>query len=437
MDSIESLRMAIDSTWVAVGAGLVFIMNLGFALLESGYCRSKNTVNILTKNIAVFGLTLIVYWSLGFAIEFGNGNDFLGTSGFFLLGEDNSPLSGQKYSGVYSSLSSTGIPLELKFLFQAGFAATAATIVSGAVAERIKLIDFLLFVLLFVPFGYAIVTHWVWGGGWLYKMGFYDFAGSTLVHVAGGAAALVGAKLLGARTAKYGKFSAPLLGHSATSRVIGCGILWIGWWGFNGASTGAAIPAVSHVLLATNLAAAAGGLAAFSFVWWRYNRPDLSVMLDGILGGLVAITASCAYVSIFSSAFIGAFAGILVALLSRWIDEKLKIDDPCNAIAVHLGAGTWGTIALGLYSEGSAFGMQPAPAIGLLAGGDSKQLGVQLVGFVCVFLFTSIVSLLLWTCLKITLGLRVSEKAEYVGLDVASHREAAYPEFAIKERGDA
>jgi ammonium transporter, Amt family len=285
-----------------------------------------------------------------------------------------------------------------------------------------RLNAFMLFVALFVSTGYAIAAHWVWGGGWLFKLGFFDFAGSALVHGVGGMAALTGAWILGSRS-NYN--ATALLGHSATSRAIGCGILWLGWWGFNGGSVGGMTPAVGHILLTTNLAAAAGGLTAIAYSWRRYDSPDLNSLIDGILGGLVAITASCAYVAPWASIVIGSIAGIVVMQATVFLDEQ-GIDDPAHAIGVHLFCGSWGTIALGLFSQGKIFGSDPAPTLGLLVGGTGQQLGIQIVGLLSILLLSGSVSYLIWSVLKLG-GLRVSPKAESIGLDLSIHRETAYP----------
>jgi ammonium transporter, Amt family len=430
MENLESLRVSIDSIWIATAAAFVFFMNIGFALLESGSVQEKNVVNVLTKNIAVYALCLLVYWSLGFAIEFAEGT-IAGSKGFFLLGADNSPTIGAKYDGVYQSLGGLAIPLALKFLFQAGFASTCATIISGAVAERIKLVDFLLFTIFFIPFGYAVAAHWVWGGGWLFQLGFFDFAGSTMVHAVGGLAALIGVMMLGPRRGRY-ESPKDFAGHSATSRVLGCGILWLCWWFFNGGSVGGANPTVAHILLTTNLSAASGGIAAFSYTWQRRNRPDLGALIDGILGGLVGVTGSCAYVAPWASVLIGLVSGLVVVSFADYLDKR-RIDDPVHAIATHLGCGIWGTIAVGLFSQGTAFGMASAPAIGLLVGGSGKQLGVQIVGLLAIMAFTGATSLVVWSILKFTLGLRVSGSAEAMGLDLAYHRERAYPLPRVEE----
>ncbi|MEA5513162.1 ammonium transporter, partial [Nodularia sp. UHCC 0506] len=258
------LQVALDTLWVAVAAFLVFFMNAGFGMLETGFCRQKNAVNVLSKNLIVFALASIAFWAIGFGIMFGDGNSFLGTSGFFLSGADNSPLKGDAYEGVFSALSWAGVPLAAKFLFQLAFAGTAATIVSGAVAERIKFIDFLIFSILLVGIAYPITGHWIWGGGWLSGFGFWDFAGSTVVHSVGGWAALMGAAFLGPRIGKYqDDQTVALPGHNMSIATLGCLILWLGWFGFNPGSTMAAdANAIAHIAVTTNMAAAAGAVAA-------------------------------------------------------------------------------------------------------------------------------------------------------------------------------
>jgi ammonium transporter, Amt family len=428
---MEDLKIALDTVWVIGATALIFFMNIGFAFLESGLCRQKNAVSILTKNFSVFGISLISYWILGFGIQYSTGNDLLGTTGFFLLGADNSPRIGNLYAGVFPALSAAGIPLAAKFLFQSAFASTCATIVSGAVAERIKLIDFLLFCLLYVPFGYAVIGHWAWGGGWLSKLGYFDFAGSSVVHVCGGVAALVGAKLLGSR---IGKWEQALPAHSMSSATLGAGILWLGWFGFNPGSTLAATPAIAHIAMTTNLAAAFGGISGLLYGWGRTGRPDLSALINGTLAGLVAITACCPYVSSLSSAIIGTIAGILVIWVIDWIDNTLKIDDPVGAVGVHFVGGAIGIIATGIFAEGGKFGMSPAP-IGLIAnsGEGLKQLAIQALGLLSISIAAGLISLTLWSILKSTLGLRVSKTAEIAGLDNSHHGSSAYPEFVQED----
>jgi ammonium transporter, Amt family len=432
--SIPDLKVGLDTIWV-IGTGLlVFFMNCGFTMLEIGLCQQKNTVNILTKNLMVFALTTVSFGTIGFGLMFGNGNDWIGANGFFLFGPDNSPAIENAYRGVFQSLGWAGIPLEAKFFFELTFASTAATIISGAVAERIKLVDFFIFTLLFSGIAYPVIGHWVWGGGWLSKMGFFDFAGSSLVHGVGGMAALIGAILLKPRTGKYAKTGLPLSipHHNMMATTLGCFIMWLGWFGFNGGSTMSVTPAIAHIILITNVAAACAGIAAMMTTWIVSGKPDLSLLINGLLAGLVAITASCAYVGLASAALIGIVAGILVVFAIDWI-EAAGVDDPVGAISVHLVSGIWGTLALGLCSEGNAFGLNTAPANGLFWGGGWQQLGTQSLGLVAILLTAAIFSYAFWMLLKITLGLRVSRKAELIGLDVSEHSMEAYPDFLTKD----
>ena len=435
-EDFDNLKVAVDTLWVAVAAFLVIFMNAGFGMLETGFCRQKNAVNILSKNLIVFALATIAFWVLGFALMFGDdgGNGFIGLQGFFLQGADNSPATGDAYKGVFGALDWTGIPLSAKFLFQVAFAGTAATIVSGAVAERIKFVDFLIFSLLLVGISYGITGHWVWGGGWLAKMGFWDFAGSTVVHSVGGWAALVGAIFLGARTGKYQNGEPTALpGHNMALATLGCLILWLGWFGFNPGSTmGADASAIAHIALTTNLAAAAGGIAATLTAWAYLGKPDLSMIINGILAGLVGITAPCAYVNFFSAVIIGLLAGIIVVFSVTFI-ERMGVDDPVGATSVHLVCGIWGTLAVGLFAVGpgiySWYGDGAGPTKGLLFGGGFGQLWFQIVGIIAVGVFTVAFSAIVWSVLKSTLGIRVSRQEELEGLDIGEHGMEAYSGF--------
>jgi ammonium transporter, Amt family len=446
-------QIILDTVWVIFTGCLVFFMNAGFAMLEAGFCRPKNTVNILAKNLIIFALATVAFWATGFGIMFGFGgawdnsaaidNGILGLHGFFLEGIDNSPSVREAYQGVYRSLDGAGIPIQAKFFFQLVFAGIAGTIVSGAVAERIKFFAFVLFSLFFTGVLYPIIGHWIWGGGWLSKMGFWDFAGSTVVHSVGGWAALIGAVILGPRFGKYqNNRSLALPGHSLPLATLGCLILWLGWFGFNAGSTLAADPqAISHLLLTTNMAAAMGGISA-TFVAWRYfGKPDLSVIINGILGGCVGITASCRFVSIGSAALIGLVAGILVIAAVDILD-RLRIDDPVGAIAVHLVCGIWGTTAVGLFSVGpqlkGPFSFVPylqGPSQGLLVGGGLgglNQLLIQLLGIAAVGLFAILTNWLVWSLIQMFFGLRVSREAELKGLDLSEHGMQAYSGFLMK-----
>jgi ammonium transporter, Amt family len=449
----QEYQIALDTVWVLFSGLLVFLMNAGFAMLEAGFCRVKNTVNILAKNLIVFALTTLVFWAVGFGLMFGFGgnwensdamdNGFIGLHGFFLEGLDNSPSIREAYQGVYRSLNWAGIPLQAKFFFQLVFAGIAATIVSGAVAERIKFFAFVLFSLFLSGVGYPIIGHWIWGGGWLSTMGFWDFAGSTVVHSVGGWAALIGTVILGPRQGKYqDNESLALPGHSLPLSTLGCLILWLGWFGFNAGSTLAADPqAISHIILTTNMAAAMGGISA-TFVAWRYfGKPDLSVIINGILGGCVGITASCRFVSMGSAALIGFISGILIIIAVDILDH-LKIDDPVGAISVHLVCGVWGTTAVGLFSVGpqlsSSFNFVPylqGPGQGLLVGGGIEglnQLLIQFLGVAAVGLFSILTNWAVWSSIQFLFGVRVSSEAELKGLDLSEHGMQSYSGFVMK-----
>jgi Amt family ammonium transporter len=411
-------KVALDTLWVLVTAFLVFFMNAGFALVESGLCRSKNAVNILAKNFVVFAASSLAFWVVGFALMFGNGSDYIGSAGWLLHGSDNSPAMGDAYQGVFSALNWTGVPLFAKFFFQLVFAGTAATIVSGAVAERIKFVSFVIFSFILVALIYPIGGHWAWGGGWLSKMGFADFAGSTVVHSIGGWAALAGVLILGPRIGKYAADGTvkPILPHNMTSATLGALILWLGWFGFNPGSTMAADPAaISLIALNTNMAAAAGCLTATMAAWMLLGKPDLSMILNGTLAGLVAITAPCNVVSVGSAAIIGGAAGVLVVYAVLFFD-RVKLDDPVGALSVHLVNGVFGTLSVGLFAnEGGLF----------MGGGFAKTL-TQLIGIVSIGGLTFAVSLGAWVLLKATIGIRVSAEEEMEGLDVGEHGMEAY-----------
>jgi Amt family ammonium transporter len=428
---VAELKVGMDTMWVMVAGFLVFFMNAGFGMLETGFCRQKNAVNVLAKNLIVFALATIAFWVLGFGLMFSDGSPFVGGGGFFLAGADNSPATGDAYKGIFGALNWTGVPLGAKFFFQLVFAGTAATIVSGAVAERIKFDSFLIFSLLLVGIAYPITGHWIWGGGWLASAGFFDFAGSTVVHAMGGWSALVGASILGPRLGKYNADGTgnPLTGHNMSIATLGCLILWLGWFGFNPGSTmgvgnGGAI---AHIALTTNTGAAFGCVAATITAWIALGKPDLSMVINGLLAGLVAVTAPCAFISLPSAAIIGAIAGILVVFAVQMFD-KLKIDDPVGATSVHLVCGVWGTLALGLFSEGDKFG-SGGPKMGLLFGGGFEQLWPQILGTVSVGGFTVLITAIFWLILKVTMGIRVHRSEEIQGLDISEHGMEAYPGF--------
>lgn len=428
-NAIATLTVGLDTLWVLVAGMLVFFMNAGFALVESGFAQSKNTVNILAKNFVVFAAATFSYWAIGWGLMFGDGSTpYMATEGlFFLGGADNSPALGDDYKGVYSSMNWTGVPLLAKFFFQLVFAATAATIVSGAVAERVKFHSFLIFSFILVAFFYPFTGHWVWGGGWLAELGFHDFAGSTVVHSVGGWAALAGAIVLGARKGKYlpdGRIK-PILGHNMTSAALGTLILWLGWFGFNPGSTMGVGDGstMAHVIVTTNISAALGALASTITAWVILKKPDLGMILNGTLAGLVGITAPCAIVSPGSAAIIGAVSGILVVLSVLFFD-KIKIDDPVGATSVHLVCGIWGTLAVAI------FGYADSPA-----GVDVPSITTQLIGILAIGGFTFVISFVLWYILKLAGGIRVSEEEELSGLDLGEHGAEAYPDFSIRARG--
>lgn len=424
-------KVALDTIWTLVTAMLVFFMNLGFAMVESGFCRSKNTVNILSKNFIVFAVSSIAFWFIGWGLMFGDGSGFIGAQGLFAIGgADNSPLMGDAYKGVYSAISWATVPLLAKFFFQLVFAGTAATIVSGAVAERIKYISFIAFSFILVAIIYPIVGHWIWGGGWLAKIGMWDFAGSTVVHSVGGWAALAGVILLGSRIGKYkeGRVNA-IPGHSMTSATIGAIVLWLGWFGFNPGSTmAAAVNDISRIVITTNSAGAAGLLSATAVAWIVLGKPDIGMSINGLLAGLVAITAPCAFVSVGSSLIIGTIAGVIVVFAVLGFD-KLRIDDPVGALAVHLANGVFGTLAVGLFAQDAI--MPNTTGNGLLFGGGMKLLIAQGTGVLAVGIFTFGISFVAWSIIKAMMGMRVSESEELEGLDIGEHGISAYPDFAI------
>ncbi|MFA6320329.1 MAG: ammonium transporter [Candidatus Omnitrophota bacterium] len=427
-------KVVLDTLWVLVTGMLVFFMNMGFAMVEAGFARAKNCVNILSKNFIVFAIASIGFLALGYGLMFGDGNPFIGLKGlFFLSGADNSPATGEAYKGVYTALAWTGVPMLAKFFFQLVFAGTAATIVSGAVAERIKYISFIVFSFILVMLIYPIVGHWIWGGGFLAALGMFDFAGSTVVHSVGGWAALAGVLVLGPRFGKYadsGKIN-PIPGHNIPIATIGTFVLWLGWFGFNPGSTMAADPvAIAHICITTNTAAAAAILSATLVSWILSGKPDLGMTLNGCLAGLVAITASCAFVSVGSSVIIGLIAGILVVLAVMTFD-RLKLDDPVGALSVHLVNGVFGTICVGLFAQDKLTGT--ATGNGLFFGGGAKLLMAQLAGVLACGAFVFIASFITWKLIKATIGLRVSLQEEIEGLDIGEHGNSAYPEFLTRK----
>jgi Amt family ammonium transporter len=424
-------KVIVDTIWVLITAKMVFFMNLGFAAVESGFARAKNCVNILSKNFIVFAVSSLGFLILGWGLMFGDGNGFLGLKGLlFVGGADNSPAIGEAYKGVYSAISWTGVPIWAKFFFQLVFCGTAATIVSGAVAERIKYISFIIFSFVMAMLIYPIVGHWIWGGGWLAKMGMFDFAGSTVVHSVGGWAALAGVVLLGPRIGKYGNGTIRAIpGHNLSLATIGTFVLWFGWFGFNPGSTMSADPiAISHVAVTTNMAAAMAIMSATITSWLLLGKPDIGMTLNGCLAGLVAITAPCAFVSVGSSLVIGLIAGILVVLAVMMFD-RLHLDDPVGALSVHLVNGVFGTICVGLFAKDKIAGITTGD--GLFCGGGLTLLKAQLAAVVSVAAFVLVISIVTWAVLKAVIGIRVSKEEEIRGLDIGEHGNEAYAGFQI------
>ncbi len=406
--------LTINNVWMMICTALVFFMHLGFAFLEIGLTRQKNTINILFKNIFIITVGLLLYCLVGFNLMYpGTFNGFVGFAGFGLT----SPITD---AGALDLAYNEGYTYWTDFLFQGMFAATAATIVSGAVAERMKILPFMIFTLIYVGLVYPIAGSWKWGGGFLDQLDtpFYDFAGSTLVHSVGGWAALVAVCLLGARIGKFknGKIQA-IPGHNIPIATAGVLILWLGWFGFNGGSVLSADPALTSLTLVTTcLAAAAGGVIAALTSTIMYKNLDLTMFLNGILGGLVGITAGADQMSPTDAILIGAVAGVIIVFAVSLID-KLKLDDPVGAIAVHLACGIWGTLAVGIF--------------GNLAGFD--QFISQLIGVGSYAIFCLATSFLIIFTLKKTMGIRVSEREELEGLDGHEHGMDAYPDFRMNE----
>ncbi|MBC3756963.1 ammonium transporter [Hyunsoonleella sp. SJ7] len=399
-----------NNVWMMICTALVFFMHLGFAFLEIGLTRQKNTINILFKNIFIITVGLLLYCLVGFNLMYpGDFNGFIGFAGIGL----ESPL----VDGALDLAYNEGYTYWTDFLFQGMFAATAATIVSGAVAERMKIVPFMIFTIVYVGFVYPIAGSWKWGGGFLDEMGFYDFAGSTLVHSVGGWAALVAVWLLGSRIGKFkdGKPQA-LPGHNIPLATAGVLILWLGWFGFNGGSVLSADPELTSLTLVTTcLAAAAGGVVAMLVSTVMYKNLDLTMFLNGILGGLVGITAGADVMTPTSAIIIGAIAGALIVFAVAFIDS-LKLDDPVGAIAVHLICGIWGTLAVGIFSTN-----------------PEHSFVTQLIGVLCYAGICLVSSFIIIFVLKSTVGIRVSEREELEGLDAHEHGMDAYPDFRLNE----
>lgn len=417
--------------WLCLAAFLVFFMQAGFAMVETGLTRAKNAVNIMMKNMLDFSFGAVLFWGIGYAIMYSSGDsNFFGLdTSYLFLDAANSPTD----AGGYATSAA--------WLFQVVFAATAATIVSGAMAERTKLVSYLCYSVIITAIIYPISGHWIWGGGWLADMGMRDFAGSTVVHSVGGWAALAGAILVGPRLGKYNKDGSvnAITPHNMPLAALGVFILWFGWYGFNPGSTLLAIDGVAHVAVTTTLAAATGAIGALVISWIVFKKPDLSMTLNGALAGLVGITAPCASVSTGAAALIGLIAGVLVFYSCLLFERIFKIDDPVGAISVHGVCGAWGTIAVGLFGQHSIdaayWSEETAIKDGLFYGGGFDQLGVQLVGVGAVFVYVFAAMFIVFFIIKKTIGLRVSDAEQLEGLDIGEHGNVAYGGFVFESTG--
>ncbi len=410
-DAIDLVQTHANYLWTLVAACLVFFMQAGFAMVESGFTRAKNSINIMMKNLMDFSIGSLAFWAVGFGLMFGaTATGWFGTSGFFL-----------------SDFTPDGDPWVLAFwMFQVVFAATAATIVSGAMAERTKFTGYILYSIFVSGLIYPIFGSWAWGSllngsGWLEGFGFIDFAGSTVVHSVGGWAALAGAIVLGPRLGKYtkdGKIK-PIMGHNIPLAALGVFILWLGWFGFNPGSTTTADTSIAMIFVNTNLAAAAGAVLAMITSWMKFGKPEVGMSLNGALAGLVGITAGCANVSPSSAIIIGAVAGIIVVFSVIFFD-KIKVDDPVGAISVHGVCGAWGTLAAGIFNIG---------------GTSAGIIGVQLLGIAACFIWTFPMAFIMFKLIDKTIGLRVSPEEELEGLDHVEHGGIAYPDFGVSSHG--
>lgn len=417
----DSNALAIDTIWTLLAAFLVFLMQAGFAMLETGLTRAKNAANILMKNLMDFSIGSLAFWAIGYALMFGASKAGLfGFSNFFLSG--------------FSAARTENASSFSFWLFQAVFAATAATIVSGAMAERTRFPAYMVYSVFVSALIYPIVGHWIWGGGWLSTLGpsFADFAGSTVVHSTGGWLGLAGAIILGPRVGKYvqrgkGTSVRAIPGHNLPLASLGVFILWFGWFGFNAGSTVAGTDlSIALIALNTNLAAAAGALGALFTAWIWFRKPDPTFAINGAIAGLVSITAGCAYVSPAMAILIGLMGGVIVVLSVELLDKVLRIDDPIGAVSAHGVCGAWGTLSVGLFANEAIGGVN-----GLFFGGGLKQLAVQFVGVAAVFLWTMLAGLLLFSAIKACMGLRVSREKELRGLDIDEHGAEAYSGFQI------
>lgn len=401
---MENTTLLLNIIWTMLAAILVYFMQAGFALVETGFTRAKNAGNICMKNMMDFVLGSLFFFILGFPLMFGNNiAGLFGGSGFF------NPYSLADGNGLFN-----GLPIAVFMIFHTVFCATSATIVSGAMAERTKFSSYLIYSAAISIIIYPITGHWIWGGGWLADIGFHDFAGSTAVHMVGGVCALVGAKIVGPRIGKYNEDGTAnaIPGHNIPLGVLGVFILWFCWFGFNCGSTTAATTTIGNIAMTTNLAAAASTLTTLLFTWSRYGKPDVSMTLNGSLAGLVAITAGCDVVTPYEAIIIGVIAGFVVVLAIEFIDKVVKIDDPVGAVGVHGCCGLLGTLMAGIFGEGCNF-------------------LTQLMGIASVLAYTAVMAFIIFTLLKKTIGLRVSDQEQLDGLDLHEHGMTAYSGFRI------
>lgn len=418
----EALTTGVNSAFVFIAAVLVIFMQAGFALLEAGSVRMKNAGHVAGKTILSFGVASIAFWAFGFAFGFGNGNGFFGFEGFFFGGD------GQ--SASFDSVNGLGLPVSLMFLFHLAFAGVSLAIAGGGLAERAKLSVYIVFGALFTIVIYPVIAHWVWGGGWLAKMGMQDFAGSTVVHLTGATAALVATVMLKPRLGKYSKDGKPnsILGHNQVLSVLGVIILWVGWFGFNPGSALTVMDGFfAYVALTTNIAAAAGGVAALLISWMVFGKADIPSMLNGVLAALVAITGSCAFVDPWAAVVIGLVAGVLTFFTAQWF-EKAGVDDPVFAFSVHGVAGIWGALCTGFFATPALSTDKGLGQAGLFYGGGLHQLGVQALGVIGTLAFVGVVTFVIFAILKATMGIRVTEEEEMMGLDISEHGNYGYPE---------
>ena len=405
MELADATELLMNIMWTLIGAVLVYFMQAGFAMVETGFTRAKNAGNICMKNMMDFVLGSIFFFLIGFALMFGGDSPIIGTSGFF------NPTSLADADGMFN-----GLPIGVFMIFHTVFCATAATIVSGAMAERTKFSAYLAYSACISVFIYPVTGHWIWGGGWLSNLGFHDFAGSTAVHMVGGVLAFIGAKMLGPRIGKYNKDGSVngIPGHNLPLGVLGVFILWFCWFGFNCGSTTGAATNLGDIAMTTNLAAAAATLVALATTWIKYGKPDVSMTFNGSLAGLVAITAGCDVVSNYAALAIGAIAGVVVVFIIDFVDKNLKVDDPVGAVGVHGCCGAMGTILTGVFSSEVSF-------------------VTQVIGVVSTIAYVVVLGLIVFTVINKTIGLRVSEQEEKDGLDLHEHGAPAYANFHLHQ----